>query len=248
MYPIICKIGPFTIYSYGLMIAIAFMLNLYLASNKAKASGFEPGEIQNLAFIILIFGIIGARLLYVGLNFNYYIKNMKEIILLQRGGLSWFGGLFLGSIAAIIYIRKKRLRPYKTLDLIIPYVALGQAIGRIGCLLNGCCYGRPSPFGIYFPAHKQVLLPTQIYASLSMLVIFLILRIMHDRPHKEGEIFFIYLILYSTKRFLIEFFRAEHKIFGFGFTIFQLISLIILLLSLCKLIFIKRSNKINERE
>lgn len=241
MYPIICKIGPFSVYSYGLMLAFAFMVSMYLAGRKAEKKGLKPEEIYNLSFIILLFGIIGARLFYVILNFDYYRDNLKEVLFLQRGGLSWFGALFLGSIAAIIYIKKKNLLVYKTLDLVIPFLALGQAIGRIGCLLNGCCYGSPSPFGIYFPVHNSVLIPTQIYSSISLIFIFLILRVIQNKPHKNGEIFFLYLILYSIMRFSIEFWRAEHEILAFGFTIFQIISLLILFLSIWRLIIIKRS-------
>lgn len=240
MYPIICKIGPFTVYSYGLMLAIAFMVSLYLLSLKAKELDFDLSKIHNLAFIFLFFGIIGARLLYVILNFDYYIGNLREAIMLHRGGLSWFGALFLGSAAGIIYINKKGLSVYRTLDLIIPFVALGQAIGRIGCLLNGCCYGRPSSVGLYFAVHNLVLIPTQAYSSISLIVIFLILRITQDRPHKDGEVIFTYLMLYSIMRFLIEFWRAEHARFVFGLTIFQMISIVIFLLSIWKLLIIKR--------
>ena len=239
MYPVICKIGPFTVYSYGLMLAIAFMVSLYLINRKAKDAGLDSQKIYNFAFIVLLFGILGARTLYVILHFVYYIDTPAEVIMLHRGGLSWFGALFFGIAAAVIYIKKKGLSPFKTLDLIIPFVALGQAIGRIGCLLNGCCYGRPSAFGLYFNIHNAVLIPTQIYSSLSLLAIFLILRKIQDSTHQDGEVFFIYLILYSIMRFLIEFWRAEHEIVAFGLTVFQMISLIIFFLSIWGFVNIK---------
>lgn len=241
MHPLICKIGPFTIYSYGVALICAFLVSSFLAQEKAKTIGISSEIIFNLSLMVLIFGIIGSRLLYIIFNFDYYIKNPQEIIKLWHGGLSWFGGFFLGSIAAIIYIRKKGLSVYKTLDLLIPFLALGQSIGRIGCLLNGCCYGKESSWGLYFPVHGRLLIPTQIFSSLSLLFIFIILRIFQERPHKDGEVFFAYLTFYSTKRFLIEFWRADNKIMVFGLTYFQIISVIILFLSVWKLILLRRS-------
>ena len=241
MYPLICKIGPLTIYSYGIMLIFAFLISTYLASKKAGAIAIEPEIIFNLSFIVLIFGIIGSRLLYVIFNVDYYIKSPLEIIKLWEGGLSWFGGFFLGSTAAIIYIRRNGLPIYKTLDLLIPFLALGQSIGRIGCLLNGCCYGRQVSWGLYFPVHDRVLIPTQLFSSLAMLFIFVILRIFQERTHRDGEILFTYLILYSIRRILIEIWRADNKLVIFGLTYFQIISIVILLLSIYKIVLIRRS-------
>lgn len=241
MHPIICQIGPFTVYAYGLMLVLGFLVSSYLAKEKAKSEGISAQIIFNLSLLVLVWGILGSRLLYIILNLDYYINFPLEIIKLWQGGLSWFGGLFLGSLAAIIYIRKKGLPVYKTLDLIIPFVALGGAIGRIGCLLNGCCYGKESNLGLYFPLHGKILIPTQIFSSLALILIFLILRFIQERPHKIGEIFFLYLILYAIKRFFIEFWRQDNKIVIFGLTYFQIISILIFFLSIWKLFCIKKS-------
>lgn len=241
MHPIICKIGPFTVYSYGLMLVLAFMVSSTLAKFQAKRQEhINPDLIFNLSFFVFISGIIGARLLYIIENINYYIKNPIEIIMLQHGGLSWFGGLIFGILFSIIYLNKKNLSLYKFLDLIVPFVALGQAIGRIGCLLNGCCFGKVSKFGLYFDVHKLVLIPTQMYSSLALIFIFVILRFLQNRPHREGEVFFIYLLLYSVKRFFIEFWRADHEAILFGLTLFQIISIVIFCFALWKLILIKK--------
>ena len=238
MYPVICRIGPFTVYSYGLMVALGFTLSLYLVSRHAQREGIDQGLINNLGFIILLGGIVGARVLFVALHFENYASNLKEIFFLQQGGLSWFGAFFSGGLAGYIYLKRKGLSFYKTLDLIIPYVALGQAIGRIGCLLNGCCFGPPSSYGIYFSVHQAVLIPIQIYSSLGLLAIFLILRLIQKNKLALGFTFFSYLLLYSLMRFFLEFWRIEHpKLLG-GLTVFQLISLIIFLFSLQKLIII----------
>ena len=240
MYPIICKIGPFTIYSYGLMLAVAFLVSSTLAVFQAKKQKVNTDIIFNLFFIVFISGIIGARILYVIENITYYLRNPFEIIMLQLGGLSWFGGLMLGFLSGTVFLKKKKLSIYRILDLISPFVVLGQAIGRIGCLLNGCCFGKISKFGIYFQVHKLVLIPTQIYSSLVLVFIFIILRVIQDRPHKEGKIFFAYLLFYSIKRFFIEFWRADNEIIIFSLTLFQFMSIAIFCIAVWKILLIKK--------
>lgn len=242
MHPIICRIGQFTVYSYGLMLVIAFIVSSSLAGIKARKENLNPNDIFNLVFIVFIFGILGARIFYISYNLAYYLKNPRQIIMFQYGGLSWFGGLIAGFISGVVYLKNKKLPIYKVLDLIAPFLALGQAIGRIGCLLNGCCYGRESEFGIYFPVHDKVLIPTQIYSSLILVLIFITLRFLQERPHKEGKVFFIYLLLYSVKRFFIEFFRADNPIVFAGLTLFQIISIITFFIAL--LFLIRRKNRV----
>ena len=243
MHPEICQIGPFTIYSYGLMLALAFSVAAYLAGRQAKRQNINPDSIFNLAFIILVSGIIGARIFYILENLTYYLKHPWEMLMLQHGGLSWFGGLGLALICGIIYLRKRELAVYKTLDLLAPFVALAQGIGRIGCLLNGCCYGKVSKFGLYFAVHQAVLIPTQLYSSLALVAVFISLRFLQDRPHQDGQIFFLYLFLYSLQRFCIEFWRADNPVIFLGLTLFQLISAAVFLSSLFKLISLKESQK-----
>lgn len=232
MLPEICKIGGFTIYSYGLALVAAFFICTYLATAQAKKENFNPEQIFNLLFYVFISGIIGSRLFYVFYNAAFYIRHPLEIIMLQRGGMAWFGGLIFGAAAAIVVIRKNKIDLFKTLDLLIPFVALGQAIGRIGCFLNGCCFGRPADFGVYFEVHGQVLIPTQAYSSLLLILIFIILRFMQDRRHLPGQILASYLLLYSLKRFTIEFFRNDTPKTFYGLTLFQLLSLAVFISSL----------------
>ena len=241
MYQQICTIGPFTVYSYGLMLALAFLAGTWLAIQQANRQDLNPEVVFNLAFLAFIFGIIGARVFYVLENSGYYIKNPLEILMLQHGGLSWFGGLLLGVTIAIWYLKAKNFPVYKMLDLISPFVALAQAIGRIGCLLNGCCYGKISGYGIYFSLQEAVLVPIQLYSTLILLLIFIILRFFQDRPHKQGRIFFTYLLLYCAKRFLVEFWRADNARVFLNFTLFQLIAIAIFALAAVKLIFISKS-------
>lgn len=241
MYPEICKIGPFTIYSYGVTLVFAFIVGAVLSALRAKKEDINPDTIFNLCFIVFISGVVGARIFYVIEHIGDYINNPLEIIMFQHGGLSWFGGLIMGLISGLLYLKNKNLNVYKVLDLIAPFAALAQAIGRIGCLLNGCCFGKEYSDGIYFPVHNAVLIPVQIYASISLIFIFIILRFVQDRPHKTGQIFFLYLLLYSLKRFFIEFWRADNEIIFFGLTLFQILCIIIFVLSAYRLLKLAKS-------
>jgi len=226
----ICTIGPFTVYSYGLTLVAAFLIASALARQEAKRQRINPEIIFNLVFLAFISGIIGARLFYIVENLKYYLENPLEIIMLQLGGLSWFGGLFSAVICGIVYLKNKKLSVYKIFDLIAPFVALAQGIGRVGCYLNGCCFGKTA-------------LPIQIYSSLTLIFIFIILRFLQARPHKEGQIFFSYLLLYSLKRFFIEFWRLDNKIIFLDLTLFQIISILVFSFSLLELFLIKKSTE-----
>jgi phosphatidylglycerol---prolipoprotein diacylglyceryl transferase len=245
MHPEICQIGPLTIYSYGLMLVIAFLTSSFLLEQQARKEGFDGSVIFNLVFMAFVFGVAGSRLFYVVENSGYYLKAPLEIFMLQRGGLSWFGGFISGSLFAVAYSRAKGLSAYKTLDLIAPFLALAQSIGRVGCFLNGCCFGKESVFGVYFPVHDKVLIPTQVYSSLILLCIFLFLRFRQGLKHKDGAIFFTYLLLYSLQRFFIEFWRADNPVVFFGLTLFQLLSILAFVISLIQLVNIRAGKKVS---
>lgn len=241
MHPEICTIGPVTIYSYGVMLVIAFLTVSFLASRRANEIAVKPETLYNLTFYTLLGGILGARLLFVLEHAGFYLHSPIDIIRLQEGGLSWFGGLFGGSLVALVYLWRQRIRFLLAADFLSPYIALGHAVGRIGCFLNGCCGGRESAFGVYFPVHDKVLIPTQLYSSFVLVVIFIVLRVLQQRPHKEGAVFFSYLFIYAAARFCMEFWRAEHPVILAGLTLFQLISIGVMLCALSGLIKVKRT-------
>ncbi|MFA4889530.1 MAG: prolipoprotein diacylglyceryl transferase [Candidatus Omnitrophota bacterium] len=230
MHPIICTIGPFTLYSYGLMLAIAFLAGSRLACIQAKKEKICPDAVFNLLFIAFFSGIIGARIFYIAGHLADYLADPKEIFMLQHGGLSWFGGLLFGIIAAVYYLKKHALAKYKILDLIAPFIALGQAIGRLGCFLNGCCFSKAG-----------VAIQAQIVSSFLLLAIFVFLRFLQDRPYKPGQVFFSYLLLYSIKRFFVELLRGDNPPFVWSLTLFQLFSIALFLISAWRLIRINRA-------
>lgn len=210
-----------TIYSYGLMLAIGVILCTFLLVNDARREKIRAEIIFDLVFWAVVGGIIGARLFYILLNYSYFIEHSEEIIMIQNGGLAWQGGLILGAVMTVSFIRKRKLFLPAILDLLAPYLALGQAIGRVGCFLNGCCFGKPVEWGIYFPVHDAYLHPTQLYLSGGLLIIFLILKRYQRSSEIPGLVFASYLILASCLRFGVEFFRADHEVLFLGLSIYQ---------------------------
>ncbi len=225
MHPIICQFGPFTVYSYGVSLAAAVMVCAFLLQKDAKKKNDNPQDIVDLLFFVVMGGIVGGRLFYILLNFSFFAENPSEVIQVQHGGLAWQGAFVLGLLSGILFIKKKKWPLFATLDMLAPYIALGQSIGRIGCFLNGCCFGKEAPWGIYFPVHGARLHPTQLYDSLGLLLIFLILKKFQPFKKRDGEVFLLYIILAAGLRFFVEFYRADHSIFFIGLSIFQIISL-----------------------
>ncbi len=213
------------------MFAIAAFVCVFLLSREAKAKGLSQDFVIDLIFWILVNGIIGARFFYIILNLEFFKKNPVEIFKLWHGGLVWFGGLFGAIIFTSSYLKIKKIPVIKTLDWLMPYVALGQAIGRIGCFLNGCCFGKPSSFGLYFPALQMKLFPVQLLSALNLFLIFLCLKFREKKSYKQGEILLLYLILASLERFIVEFLRGDSPVFFWNLTVFQIISLIIFIVS-----------------
>jgi len=134
--------GSINIYSYGLMIALAFLIGIFVASKYAKKFNENPQNIVDLCLYVMISSIFGARLFYVIDNHSYYMSNPVEIFYIHEGGLIFYGGLIFGLGTAVVFLKAKHQNIFKYMDILAPSLALGQAIGRIGCFLNGCCYGR----------------------------------------------------------------------------------------------------------
>ncbi len=225
MYPILFQIGPFTIYSYGAMLAVAVMVCAYFLSRDAVKLGLSKDIAFDLLFWLTLGGIIGARIFYIMISWDHFSQNLGEIVMINRGGLAWQGGFIGGLIAGAWFVKAKKLRFRLMLDLAAPYIALGQAIGRIGCFFNGCCYGKPWIFGIYFPVHQARLYPTQLYETVMLFGIFLILRFFKRPNWPQGMVFVVYLWLAAIERFIVEFYRADHDILLWGLSLFQFIAM-----------------------
>ena len=236
MYPVICRIGPFTIYSYGLMFALGSLAALFFLLKEAQVRKIEKNLFYDIYLWVLIGAIIGARLLYCLTNIDFFLKNPLEIIKIQHGGLSWFGGFIFGLISFFIVTVIYKVNFFELADICFPYAALAQAIGRIGCFLNGCCYGKATDFiiKVKFPNFFEAVHPTQLYSSLGLFLIFLILKFYQKSKRIfKGEIFCMYLFLAGSERFLSEFLRGDTIPTPIlGLTLYQVFALIWILASL----------------
>jgi phosphatidylglycerol:prolipoprotein diacylglycerol transferase len=181
MHPVLFQFGNLSFYTYGLLVAIGFLLGIALAMKEARRMGEDPEVILDLAFYLLLAGIIGSRLFYVIENFASYRLSPLDILKFWKGGLTFYGGLIPALMAGIWYVKKHNLRVLKILDIIAPSAAIGHAVGRLGCFSAGCCYGRVCdlPWAVVFTDPKSLaplgvsLHPTQIYSSLNAFFIFL---------------------------------------------------------------------------
>lgn len=240
MHPVIGHIGPLTLYSFGLMLAVAVTVCAFMLSRDAGKAGLKPEVIYDFVFWVILAGIAGSRIFFIFLNLPDFVADPKQIVMISNGGLAWQGGLLLGAAAGIIFVRVHKLPVGLIADLSSPYLALGQAVGRIGCFLNGCCYGRESNWGIYFPVHHARLYPTQLFDTFMLSAVFLILKYFQSKSRVRGEVFCLYLVLASLARFINEFFRGDHVNTPVGLSIFQLVSLGVIFAGIGSWMYLRR--------
>jgi phosphatidylglycerol:prolipoprotein diacylglycerol transferase len=225
MLPQLIKIGDFFIPTYGVLVTAGFLLGLWVAARLATRSGLNSDAVVNLGISCALAGIVGAKLLMLIFDFRYYSQNPREIFslaTLQAGGV-FQGGLILAVATAFVIVRRNKLPGLATADVLAPGVALGHAIGRLGCFSAGCCWGIEChlPWAVTFrnPVSNQLfgtplnipLHPTQLYEAGAEALIFGLLYRRFLRPHRAGTIIALYLVLYSSVRFLVEFIRDHDQ-------------------------------------
>lgn len=216
MWSDILKLGPVTIHGYGLMIALGVICALAVALRRAKNKGLSGDAIFYMGLFALVFGFIGAKLLYCIVEFDSFIKD--PLAVLSGNGFVVYGGIIFGVLAAFIYSRIKKIGFIEYFDLAMPSVAIAQGFGRIGCFLAGCCYGcRTDSFlGVVFQNSPLApngvkLFPSQLFSSAGDFLIALVLILYAKKSPKSGKVGALYLILYSIGRFIIEFFRSDER-------------------------------------
>ncbi len=237
MHPIAFKLGPLTIHWYGVMVALAFLAGIWTASRRAPRSGLSGEKVVDAGVWILLGAVVGARLLYVVSYWDRTFENplfprapWTEVFMVQRGGLVFYGGLIGASLACILYARLRKLPLWKLADVFAPSIALGYVLGRIGCLFNGCCYGRlcELPWAVRYPNQSDIwrqhheaglttadgpsapLHPTQIYDALLNLALYAGLAWLFRRKKFDGQVFAVYLLGYAVTRSIVELFRGDY--------------------------------------
>ncbi|MBU2488313.1 MAG: prolipoprotein diacylglyceryl transferase [Proteobacteria bacterium] len=220
MHPILFRLGPLVVHTYGFFIALGFLAALGLILREARRLGVDQDRIMDLAFYMLLAGIVASRAAYILLNLGEFSQDFLEIFRLWHGGLVFYGG-FLGAAAVyFFFLRRHQMPLWKTADLIAPVIPLGHAFGRLGCFSAGCCYGKVCdlPWAVTFTNPQGLaplgvpLHPTQLYEALGNFVLFLIIfYLVRPRKRFDGQVFFTYTLLYAVMRFFIEFFRGDYR-------------------------------------
>jgi phosphatidylglycerol:prolipoprotein diacylglycerol transferase len=253
MFPRLLELGPLTVYSYGVLLASAYLLALYFGVRRARRFGLDGNRILDLGIYIIISALVGAKVLLLIVDFDFFRRNPAELWTLARSGGVFYGGLVAAFAVGMWYMRKYKLPVWRTADALAPGIALGHVIGRFGCLLAGCCYGTPTslPWGITFsdafaaanvgtPLHVA-LHPTQLYEAGTEFVILMFLLATEKlwRRH-AGWTFWAYILLYGISRFVIELFRGDPRGMTMGFSTSQAISMVLVPLSLVMLFVLSR--------
>jgi phosphatidylglycerol:prolipoprotein diacylglycerol transferase len=236
MFPRLISIGSFYIPTYGVLVAIAFLAGLWVTLRLARRARLPAEKITNLAIYCAIAGIIGAKLFMFLFDLGDYLRNPAQIFsleTLQAAGV-FHGGFLVAILFAAFYIHRQRLPVLGSMDVFAPGIALGQAIGRLGCFSAGCCWGRECdlPWGVRFRSDfaapvplNKTLHPVQLYESAADLLIFAILYRRAQQKHPAGQIIGLYMVLYSTARFIIEFYRVHEQSLVGPFSLTQWIAL-----------------------
>jgi phosphatidylglycerol:prolipoprotein diacylglycerol transferase len=253
MYPRLFELGPLTVYTYGLLLAAAYLFGLKLAMSRAHARGLDGAKVLDLGIYIIISALIGAKLLLLITEFGTFQANPRELLTLARSGGVFYGGLIMAVTVALWYIRRAGLPLWTTCDMFAPGIALGHVVGRFGCLFAGCCYGKPTsqPWGITFTdpfAAANVgtplgipLHPTQLYeAGAEFLILVVLLTTERKGRPFPGRTFWLYLLLYAISRFVIEFYRGDPRGAVGMFSTSQFISLILAPLAIGMLVYLSR--------
>lgn len=213
MIPVLFHIGSFPVRSFGVMILVAFLAGLWLIRLRAKRYGFTVPEVTDLAFAVLVAGVLGARLLFILQEIPYYWAHKEKLLTLQFEGLTSFGGVLFGAGTVVWWAWRRKASIGKLTDLFGVGFMFGHIFGRIGCFLNGCCYGgvcdASVPWATKFHDVPGLHHPAQIYDALMNLVgVGLVLLYERKVPHKPGQVAGAFLVLHGLTRFIYEFWRA----------------------------------------
>lgn len=246
MFPKLFDLGPISVYTYGLLLALSYLLALQVAVSRGVQRGIPRARLMDLGIFIILSAVLGAKLLLVLVDFDHFVRNPWDLFSLFRSGGVFYGGLILAVAVGAWYVRRHDMPVWDVADAAAPGIALGHVIGRFGCFLGGCCYGRPTtvPWAVTFTSPDAAanvgtplgvaLHPTQLYEAGAELLILLGLLAFERRGRSfPGRTFFAYLLVYAVSRFGIEFYRGDPRGFVFDhISTSQFISLLLVPVSL----------------
>lgn len=253
MHPILIEIGPLSIKTYGFLIAVGFMIGIFMASREAKRLNIDQQAILDMAFYLILGAIIGSRLFYVVTHPEYFRASPLDALKIWEGGLTFYGGFIFAFAIAAFLIKKHRLPLFPTLDLFAPSLAVGIMFGRLGCFSAGCCYGRPCglPWAVTFTDPRSLaqlnvpLHPTQLYAAGGAAITLAVLLYVKKRKTFHGELALLWVMLYSGFRLAEEFFRGGPRgdlVFG-TFPASQVLAVLLLILAAALFPVLKKRNR-----
>ena len=218
MHPDILQWGMLHIRSYGLLLAIAFLVGTWLSLREARRLGLDEDRLITVILVVLVSSVIGARALYVLEHVQEFRREWGSVLAVWQGGLTLYGGVVAGTVAGLITARQLAMPMWTVADALTPALALGTVIGRIGCFLNGCCYGTPTqlPWGVVFPPDSFAGLefgnatvhPSQLYFALAGLVLFAVVWLLRGRLRVPGTLFWVFLALFAMVRIPLDATRA----------------------------------------
>lgn len=218
MHPEIAHWGMLHVRSYGLLLAAAFLFGTWLALGEARRRGLDPDRVVNVILVALVAGVLGARLLYVIEHVQEFRREWGSVLALWQGGLTLYGGIVAGTFAGLVAARRQGLPMWVVADALTPSLAIGTAFGRVGCFLNGCCYGRPTtlPWGVHFPPDSFAGLefgnaavhPSQLYFALAGLTLFALTWLLRRRLGTPGHLFWLFIMVFAALRIPLDITRA----------------------------------------
>lgn len=257
MYPDLFEWGFLHVRSYGVMLAVAFLVGTWLSMREARRLGIDEDKIVNVILVVLVASVLGARALYVMEHVQEFRREWGSVIALWQGGLTLYGGIIAGTIAGLIAAKRFGLPMWTVADTLTPALALGTAFGRVGCFLNGCCYGRPTslPWGVHFPPDSFAGLefgnaavhPSQLYFALAGFLLFVFAWAMRRKFAVPGTLFWSFIILFALTRIPLDFTRIyepEATVLrgqGFEITESQVTSVAIALFGLLMILRLRRT-------
>ncbi|HZH98194.1 MAG TPA: prolipoprotein diacylglyceryl transferase [Fimbriimonadaceae bacterium] len=248
MRPVLFEVFGFKVHSYGVMLFIGFVTALWLARARSRRYGVEQGQISDASVWGIILGILGARLVYIAQEWDHYSRNTRELFSLQFQGLTSFGGLIFGMLGLWFWSLRSKVSVIRLFDSVAAPYLLAYAIGRIGCLLNGCCYGGHCdyPWGIHVAGQTGLFHPAQVYdAFFNLAAMGLLFAIERSRQMRVGQTAAIALALHGIARFIYEFWRAGTTSTYMGslpITDAQAMALVLVLVGISLFIWFRRSN------